>query len=331
MRVTTAFICGWALMSSAAFAQDAEGSQDHPMITRYPGSVIEWYQVDNHRPYRVLTGPVTGYRQVEEGIDTEGLVTRIYYALDGGERTSGEVYKNYLDALQEAGFEILAQGVTEESARGNEVGSRKWREVLFLSNPWQDTSAAVNEMTRGSSSSGGGGAIVARKERAAGTAYVVVTVYQFRDDRVSTLVDIVEVAEAETGLIVVDAEAIGSGLAENGRVVLDGLLFDFDKATLKPESAAALEQIAAYLKSQPGKAFYVVGHTDAKGTFAYNQKLSADRAQAVVEELVQAYGISADSLEAHGVGPLVPVFTNASDAGRDKNRRVELVEQVGAR
>jgi outer membrane protein OmpA-like peptidoglycan-associated protein len=275
----------------------------------------------------VPIGPVTGYRKIDDWIETEGRVTRIYYALDGGARSDSEVYKNYQDAFITAGFSILAEGLSPASDRGAGVGSRKWREVMFTSNPWTDTSGAVNEMGRGSATSGGGGTIVARKERTAGTAFVIVTVYQFRADRISTLIDIVEVEAAETGLVVVDAEAIGSGIEENGRVVLDGILFDFDKATLKPESNAALQQIATYLKQQSGKRFYVVGHTDSKGTFAYNQNLSAARAQAVVDALKKEHGIAAERLDAHGVGPLTPVFANASDRGRDRNRRVELVEQ----
>lgn len=323
----TALLIAANLLANAVLARDIEGGQDHPIITRYPGSTIQWYTVDNHRPYRVPTGPVTGYRQIEEAIETEGRVTRIYYALDGGARSDSEVYKNYREALAAAGFEILAEGLSPAGDRGVGVGSRKWREVLLLGNPWNDASGAVNEMARGSATSGGGGAIVARKERAAGTAYVLVTVYQYRADRIGTLVDVVEVAQAETGLIVVDAEAIGAGIAESGRVVLDGILFDFDKATLKPESKAALDQIAAYLKTQPDKRFHVVGHTDSKGAFAYNQGLSADRARAVAAALVKDYGIAAERLTPHGVGPLAPVFANSSDAGRDKNRRVELVEQ----
>ncbi|MCB0297331.1 MAG: OmpA family protein, partial [Calditrichaeota bacterium] len=118
-----------------------------------------------------------------------------------------------------------------------------------------------------------------------------------------------------------------NAIAESGRVVLDGILFDYDKATLQAASKAALEQIAAYLKANAQQNFYVVGHTDAKGTFAYNQNLSAARARAVVEALVKDYGIAPARLEPHGVGPLVPVFSNASDAGRERNRRVELVER----
>lgn len=327
MRFVSAVTLVLLLALGAADAQDIPGSQDHPVITRYPGSAILWYSIENYRPYRVPTGPVTGYRQVEEGIDTEGRVTRIYYALDGGERGYDEVYRNYRDALVAGGFEVLAEGLVSDGARGTGVGSRQWREVLFLSNPWNDSSGAVNEMARGSSTSGGGGAVVARMERADSSIYVVAAVYQFRDDRVSTLVDVIEVAQAETGLIVADAEAIGNGIVENGRAVLDGILFDFDKATLRAESAQALEQIAAFLKAEPGKRFYVVGHTDTEGTFAYNRQLSFDRARAVVDALVKRHGIENERLEPHGVGSLVPVFSNSSDAGRERNRRVELVER----
>ena len=104
-------------------------------------------------------------------------------------------------------------------------------------------------------------------------------------------------------------------------------LFDFDKATLQPQSKAALDAIAQYLKANPVRIFYVVGHTDSRGTFAYNTKLSSDRAHAVVDELVKGYGIASTRLEPHGVGPLNPVSSNGSDAGRERNRRVELVEK----
>lgn len=199
-------------------------------------------------------------------------------------------------------------------------------EVTFQTNP-ATKPGAVGTMFSGTSSSGGAGAIVATKERAAGTAYVVVYVEQHSKNYVGTLIDIVEVEAAETGLVVVDAEAMGSDIEEFGRVVLDGIVFDYDKATLKPESKAALDAIAKYLSANPNKTFYVVGHTDSKGTFAYNHKLSSDRARSVTNALMQDYGIASNRLEPYGVGPLTPVFSNGSDAGREKNRRVELVER----
>ena len=326
MRVVLILILAVGCLGMNVLAQDVEGSQDHPIITRYPGSVIQWYSVENHRPFRLPIGPITGYRTIDDWIDTEGRVTRIYYALEGGARTHDEVYLNYKEALEKADFEILAEGLAPAGTRGGPVGSRQWREVYLLNNP-ANSNGAVNNMGSGSATSGGSGTIIAKKERPEGTAFVAVTVYQFRDDHVATLVDIVEVAQAETGLIVVDAAAIGRGIEEKGRVVLDGVLFDFDKATLMAESKAALDEIAKYLKANSSQPFYVVGHTDSKGTLEYNQKLSSDRAKAVVDALVKDYGIAADRLSGHGVGPLVPVFTNESDAGRERNRRVELVER----
>jgi len=305
---------------------DVPGSRDHPIVSRYPGSTIAWHLIENHRDYRVPTGQVSGYRQLSSWIDAAGRLTRNYYALDGTARTDREVYQNYRDALANAGFEILLEGYVGAGTRGNAVGSRQWQDVIFRSNSWGDSSGAINEMTRGSASSAGSGSIVARKVRDAGTAFVVISVYQFRDNRISTLIDVLEVEKLESGLVSVNAQAIGAGINENGRVVLDGLYFDFDKATLTPQSNPTLEQIAQYLQSNKQRNFYVVGHTDNKGNFAYNQTLARERAAAVVTALVKAHGIAAARLEAHGVGPLVPRATNSADSGRERNRRVELVE-----
>ena len=308
-----------------AAAQDVADVTEHPMISRYPGQEIRWQQIENYMPYRVPVGPVTGYRAIGEWIDTEGRVTRTFYRLQGEDRSFSEVYRNYLDSLETQGFAILAQGISEDR-KGVAAGSRQWMEVLYRENP-PGKPGEVGTMFAGSSSAGGAGSIVARKERAAGTVYAVISVEQHAADYVGTLIDIIEVEAAETGLVAVDPEAIGSDIDEYGRVVLDGIFFDHDKATLKPKSAEALAAIAAYLGDNPRKSFYVVGHTDSSGTFAYNRKLSDDRARAVVDALRLDHGIDPARIEPHGVGPLVPAFANSTDAGRERNRRVELVER----
>jgi len=307
------------------YAGDMEGITEHPMISRYPGQEIRWQQIENYMPYRVPVGPVTGYRAIGEWIDTEGRVTRTFYRLQGVERSFSEVYRNYLDSLKAQGFEILAQGISEDR-KGVAAGSRQWMEVLYRENP-PGKPGEVGTLFAGTSSAGGAGSIVARKERAAGTVYAVISVEQHAADYVGTLVDIIEVEAAETGLVTIDPEAIGSDIDEYGRVVLDGVFFDHDKATLKAESAEALAAIAAYLTDNPDKSFYVVGHTDSVGTFAYNRKLSADRARAVVDALRLDHGIDPARIEPHGLGPLAPAFANSTDAGRERNRRVELVER----
>ena len=319
-----ALLCGHLAASSTA--ADVEGAADHPMVSRYPGQEIRWFAIENFRPYRVPVGPVTGYRTIGEWINTQGRVTRIFYAFEGSERTHEEIWQNYSKALRDAGFEILGEGSPKGRPGAQQVGGRTWQGVVFAANPWTDANAHVNTLAAGTSTQGGSAAVVARKERAAGTAYVIVNIEQHSDRYVGTLVDIVEVEEAETGLVSVDPEALGRGIVEYGRVVLDGIVFDYDKATLRAESGDALAAIVRYLGDHPDKNFYVVGHTDSRGTFAYNLGLSRDRARAVVEALKER-GIASERLEPHGVGPLVPVFSNETDAGRERNRRVELVER----
>jgi len=310
--------------AAAAATQDIDGVQEHPMIERYPGQSIAWQRIENYMPYRIAVGPVTGYRQIDDWIETEGRVTRTFYALEGAQRTYSEVFLNYLEALRAQDFEILAEGVSPDR-RGAGVGSTNWIGVAYAANPITEQGSPAATLFAGTATSGGAGSIVARKARAAGTAYVVITVEQHSETYIGALIDIIEEAPAQTGLVVVDAEAIGADMAEYGRVVLDGIVFDFDSADLLPESEAALTNIAAYLGAHPEARFFVVGHTDAVGAFSYNFALSGDRARAVVDALAERHGVERSRLEPHGVGPLAPVFTNESDAGRDRNRRVELV------
>jgi outer membrane protein OmpA-like peptidoglycan-associated protein len=81
------------------------------------------------------------------------------------------------------------------------------------------------------------------------------------------------------------------------------------------------------LKEKPDLNIYVVGHTDSDGGFDFNQQLSQQRAQAVVNELTQKHGIASNRLIAKGVSYLCPVADNGTDTGKAKNRRVELVRQ----
>ncbi|MFA6004172.1 MAG: OmpA family protein [Elusimicrobiota bacterium] len=116
-------------------------------------------------------------------------------------------------------------------------------------------------------------------------------------------------------------------IKDTGHVAVYGILFDTGLAVLKPGSESVLAEITKLLQQDQGLNIHVVGHTDNVGTMANNMKLSQDRATAVVEALVSKHGIARTRLKAAGVGPLVPVSTNRNEAGRAKNRRVELVEQ----
>jgi len=317
--------CLFALLSfSAVHAADVSGAKDHPAVSRYPGSEIKWHDAQAFTPYYIATGPVTGYRQIEKWVETQGRLTRIYYELEG-DKTHTEVFANYKKALQDSGFKFLAEGLFAQSSRASEIGSRNWLGVAYARNELPPTGI---RLLQGSSTSAGSAFLAASKQRAdGGTVYVVIGMAQYAQNIVATLIDVVEVEDVKTDLVVINADAMGEAIDAHGRVTLDGLFFDHDKATLTPQSKPALDEIAKFLKAHEGKNFYVVGHTDAAGTYAYNAQLSTQRAAAVVKALTETHGIKPGRLEPHGVGPLVPAFSNSSDAGKSKNRRVELVER----
>lgn len=127
--------------------------------------------------------------------------------------------------------------------------------------------------------------------------------------------------------VVADAAAMGADLKSTGHIALYGIYFDTNKSEVKPESKAALEQIAKLLAQDPSLNLKVVGHTDMTGSLDANMKLSQARGEAVVQALVTQHGVAASRLKGYGVGPLAPVATNDTEEGRGKNRRVELVKQ----
>ncbi|MDO5607790.1 MAG: OmpA family protein [Capnocytophaga sp.] len=101
------------------------------------------------------------------------------------------------------------------------------------------------------------------------------------------------------------------------------ILFDTGKSTIKPESAAVLEQIVGVLNQYKGSKFSIEGYTDSTGSRALNERLSDERANAVKIFLVQS-GIDANRLTAKGFGPEKPIASNANAKGRALNRRVEI-------
>lgn len=107
-------------------------------------------------------------------------------------------------------------------------------------------------------------------------------------------------------------------------ISLDGVYFDFDKASLRPEGIAVLNDAAALLKTNERVVVEVAGHTDSVGSEAYNQGLSERRANTVRDYLV-SQGITATRLTARGYGEVQPVATNDTPEGRQLNRRVELI------
>lgn len=103
------------------------------------------------------------------------------------------------------------------------------------------------------------------------------------------------------------------------------VLFDFDKADVRSDAARALAQLATLIRAYPSGSATLEGHTDSKGDDAYNQRLSERRAESVERWLVEREGIDGSRLTPRGWGERKPVASNDDDAGRQRNRRVEVV------
>ncbi len=307
-------LVAFLLATSVTFAQeeDREGSKDHPLISRYPGSSISYYDVKKFDEYVLPLGKFEK-EKLTKSQKLEGKVTQITYRAPE-DRSTLEIYRNYELALKKAGFETLFSATSKELGEG-----------------WQDAFAAAisSRSTKdlGAYLGGEGRYIVAKSTRQEGDVYVALYVALGWYSNAMVQLDVIEVKPMETGLVTVNAEVLAEDIARTGHVAVYGIYFDTGKADVKPESEPALKEIAKLLQQSPKLQLYVVGHTDNVGTLNSNMELSKLRAEAVVKALISKHGIDSKRLHPVGVGPLAPVASNKTEEGRAKNRRVELVEQ----
>ncbi|MCX7697828.1 MAG: OmpA family protein [Bacteroidales bacterium] len=120
---------------------------------------------------------------------------------------------------------------------------------------------------------------------------------------------------------IIDRINVGERIGD--RFVLRNIYFDYDKATLRPESKNELDRLVSLLKTMPSIKIEVSGHTDNRGSEEYNLKLSYERAKAVVDYLIAA-GVESQRLSYKGYGFYQPIATNETEEGRQLNRRVEF-------
>ncbi|MFK7942163.1 MAG: OmpA family protein [Paracoccaceae bacterium] len=133
-----------------------------------------------------------------------------------------------------------------------------------------------------------------------------------------------EQAEAVAAIAPGEARELGDMLRANGHVAIDGLAFATGGASLTRESADALDALARMLTRDAALEVVIVGHSDSEGALDSNITLSRRRAEAVRAALLER-GVPAKQLDARGVGYLAPLTSNATEEGRLRNRRVELV------
>lgn len=337
-------LCTIALLTLSCAARadapkrDVPGSADHPVIKRFAGSVLAGYAQQDWAQTRFPDA--SGVSKTESDkfarpVTLEGKVTRLFY-LSPLNKSPLEVFRNYQQALTAAGFKPVwqceneAQGCAKAYFALGDDGRAKgmnWAEGDVPGDTADSRTSAwplamsitfdEGRMLVGTLSQGGRTLHLLLYTSMAANEYT---------HRAATYLEIVEPRAMPTGQVAVDAKALGQGLQAEGKVALAGLFFDTGKTEVKTESAAQLDQMVALLKAQPALKVFIVGHTDNVGSVDANLKLSQGRAQAVVAALVQR-GIAAGRLVAHGNAGYAPLASNASEDGRARNRRVEMVLQ----
>ncbi len=112
---------------------------------------------------------------------------------------------------------------------------------------------------------------------------------------------------------------------QNGKIIANGIRFDINKATLRPESMGVINKIVTLMKDNPDINFSVEGHTDSDGDDAFNLKLSENRAKTVMNTMTNM-GIASNRLAFKGMGESKPIESNGTPEGKANNRRVEFVK-----
>jgi outer membrane protein OmpA-like peptidoglycan-associated protein len=293
-------------------------------MRRYQGSEIIGYRAPVWDEFELPLGPPEAFSppRYAESVMVTGLVSRYTYIAPVG-RTPSELFRNYQSEFQRLDLQKLYEkgagqkgwfGPTfDQIANEDQIGQilayneSQERVLVGMSNDPQPTYYYVFVTAYAD------GVIphplegVVSKNR--GLVQLVVVAPQERTDQMSF----------------VSAAVMARYLEDTGRVVLEGLYFDSDRDAVWPDSERVLEEIAQLLRSDPRLKVRVVGHTDNQGAVEHNLELSRRRAANVATMLTSRYGIAAERLDSFGCGPYAPVASNDSEAGRAKNRRVELV------
>ncbi len=302
--IRTALFCLFAPLPAVAVTLDMPSNanmttQDVTAVGSYAMPTAAW--TSDGLPVLTGTGEV---RQQAWKVDSAGLTTL---------QLIGPLQKQ-LDA---AGFETLFS-CTDEACGGFDF--RFAMEVL----PAPDMHVDLGDYRYLATQRGEGDAaelvsLLASRSSVAG--YVQVT-------RVGAAEN-APVAEAQAPAVRAVAATITGDLAQElettGRFILSDLTFETGSAQLGDATFATLQDLAAYLISNPDRTVALVGHTDSVGSLDGNVALSKRRAGSVLERLVSSFNVPRQQLEAEGVGYLTPIATNLTVDGRDQNRRVEVI------
>jgi OOP family OmpA-OmpF porin len=305
-------------------AQDVPDSHDPPGMKRYEGSELVGYRAPKFDEYLLPLGaPTEMYPpKYKKELPIEGQVSDYTYMAPEG-RTVAEIFRNYKLEFQRLNLEILYT---------KDAGQPGWFGPTF--NKVADDTDVKQILAYNQDEE----RMLVGKNKESSPTYYVVFVTAYKDGvkpdrlekrltkgRVIAQLVVVSPDVMEKKMTFVNADDMKQALHDSGKVALYGVYFDTDKDAVKSESDPTLAEIAKLLKGDASLKLHVVGHTDNQGKPEYNLELSKRRAANVITQLSSTYGIAASRLDAFGCGLYSPVASNEAEAGRAKNRRVELV------
>lgn len=324
-----AVLCMTVAVQPVMAQRAIEGAVPHPMVPLPAGGYITRDEFTDFADLEFPASPHPGGHdpEFEETLEVEGAWRRMEYTVDGLDLSLLRLYRGYLQHFESNGFEVIFNGIGEE---------------LSARDGYNFITYGRNLMSFTASTSGDSNAYIL--VRSPDEQTIIAVSFFSRQNARRMIVNAVEIEEMapldlfspepepepepEVVLVQQEVEELESGLVQDGRVIVNAILFEFDRADILPESAQALETVANLLRARSDLKLLVVGHTDGVGSFDYNLRLSVERAQAVVTWLGSSGGINAARLRAAGAGPMSPITTNRTESGRAQNRRVELVEII---
>lgn len=288
-------------------ADAKELAKDHPLLARYPGAKLRQHRVTDHERITLLPAPNA---EDQTALTLEGDLAQHFYHVN--QASTLKVFENYQHALSKAGFEQISHCARQECGPERSVKSFGDKTSVegnvynYYRNPYY---------------------LLAKNSLATGDVYVALFVGGY-ENTVAVQQTVLRTKALETDLVKVNADSLMQQIEADGKALIYGIYFDTGKAEIKEESTPTLTVIAELLTKNPELLLYVVGHTDDTGSNTFNRDLSQKRAASVVQALTTNHKIAPARLQAEGVGPYAPESNNTSEAGKQLNRRVELVKRL---
>lgn len=302
-----------ALLASAAGA--AEETDLAPEFGALEGAELSHVLTRSFDSYALPVGRFTRDEKPTEII--EGSVREFVYRLDG-ESSTLEAIRNYGRRFAELGY------APRFECAGEECGGFDFRFGVFLVEPPAMRFDLADFRYLAVQGEGRAASVLASRQGGRLYVQIVAVAGESAPERMTPAAG-APPPPAKPG----DARLfeIARRLTEEGRAPLEGVAFEPGAATMTAASADALAQVAALLGARPDLLYAVVGHSDNQGGLEANLALSRARAEAVAKALLAMPGVQEGQVTPHGVAWLAPRASNATEAGRALNRRVELVLQ----